>query len=185
MTKSDELDDTMRVLSTGTCDTLSGSSKLTYHIGMHAGRRDLSARAQQHRRRVLLSGVDLAAGHPDGTEEASGRKAHHVHPAESALPGQVGQHAGVPDGGAAARESGAFDAGEAPETRADGPSAFKAKVDKLMASGTNAKSKSSAKTRQKAPKKKAASPSSARRPDRSRESFPRVSRKSNAIVQET
>jgi hypothetical protein len=36
MTKSkqtDELDDTMRVLSTGTSDTLSGSSKLTYHIG--------------------------------------------------------------------------------------------------------------------------------------------------------
>ena len=33
MTKSDELDDTMRVLSTGTCDTLSGFSKLTYHIG--------------------------------------------------------------------------------------------------------------------------------------------------------
>ena len=29
----DELDDTMRVLSTGTCETLSGSSKLTYHIG--------------------------------------------------------------------------------------------------------------------------------------------------------
>ena len=26
-------DDTMRVLATGTCDTLSGSSKLTYHIG--------------------------------------------------------------------------------------------------------------------------------------------------------
>ena len=36
MTKAkpiDELDDSMRVLSTGTCDTLSGSSKLTYHIG--------------------------------------------------------------------------------------------------------------------------------------------------------
>jgi len=36
MTKSkptDELDDTMRVLATGTCDTLSGSSQLTYHIG--------------------------------------------------------------------------------------------------------------------------------------------------------
>jgi hypothetical protein len=36
MTKSkqtDELDDTMRVLSTGTCDTLTGSSRLTYHIG--------------------------------------------------------------------------------------------------------------------------------------------------------
>jgi len=33
MTKSDELDDTMRVLSTGTCETLSGSSRLTYHIG--------------------------------------------------------------------------------------------------------------------------------------------------------
>ena len=33
MTKTDELDDSIRVLSTGTCDTLSGSSKLTYHIG--------------------------------------------------------------------------------------------------------------------------------------------------------
>ena len=33
MTKSDELDDSMRVLSTGTCDTLTGSSRLTYHIG--------------------------------------------------------------------------------------------------------------------------------------------------------
>ena len=33
MTKSDELDDSMRVLSTGTCEILSGSSKLTYHIG--------------------------------------------------------------------------------------------------------------------------------------------------------
>jgi hypothetical protein len=35
MTKSkqvDELDDSMRVLSTCTCDTLSGSSKLIYHI---------------------------------------------------------------------------------------------------------------------------------------------------------
>jgi len=26
-------DDTMRILATGTCETLSGSSKLTYHIG--------------------------------------------------------------------------------------------------------------------------------------------------------
>ena len=37
MTKAkpiDELDDSMRVLSTGTCETLSGSSKLTYHIGI-------------------------------------------------------------------------------------------------------------------------------------------------------
>jgi len=33
MTKSDELDDTMRVLATGTCDTLSGNTRLTYHIG--------------------------------------------------------------------------------------------------------------------------------------------------------
>ena len=36
MTKAkpiDELDDSMRVLATGTCDTLPGSSKLTYHIG--------------------------------------------------------------------------------------------------------------------------------------------------------
>ena len=37
MTKSDELDDTMRVLATGTCDTLTGSSRLTYHIGIDPG----------------------------------------------------------------------------------------------------------------------------------------------------
>ena len=121
MTKSDELDDTMRVLSTGTCDTLSGSSRLDVPHRLPAGRRDLPARARQHRRRLLLSGVDLAAGHPDGTEEASGREAHHVHPAESPLQGSIGQHSGVHDGGPAAREGGAFDAGKAPETRADGP----------------------------------------------------------------
>jgi len=35
MTKStDALDDSMRVLATGTCDTLTGSSRLTYHIGV-------------------------------------------------------------------------------------------------------------------------------------------------------
>ena len=36
MTKAkptDELDDSIRVLATGTCDTLTGSSQLTYHIG--------------------------------------------------------------------------------------------------------------------------------------------------------
>ena len=88
---------------------------------LHAGRRDLPPRPQQHRRRLLLSGVDLAAGHPDGTEETSGGEAHHVHPAESPIQGRIGQHAGVPDGGPAAREGGPFDAGEAPEARADGP----------------------------------------------------------------
>ena len=42
----------MRVLSTGTCETLSGSSKLTYHIGLVPdGEND--AGAQQHRRRLL------------------------------------------------------------------------------------------------------------------------------------
>jgi hypothetical protein len=34
MTKTKTDDDTMRVLATGTCETLSGSSKLTYHIGV-------------------------------------------------------------------------------------------------------------------------------------------------------
>jgi len=36
MTKSkqtDQLDDSIRVLATGTCDTLTGSSRLTYHVG--------------------------------------------------------------------------------------------------------------------------------------------------------
>ena len=31
--RTDELEDSMRVLATGTCDTLTGSSRLTYHIG--------------------------------------------------------------------------------------------------------------------------------------------------------
>jgi hypothetical protein len=34
MTKDKSEDETMKVLATGTCDTLTGSSKLTYHIGV-------------------------------------------------------------------------------------------------------------------------------------------------------
>ena len=34
MTKMKPEDDSMQVLATGTCDTLSGSSRLTYHIGV-------------------------------------------------------------------------------------------------------------------------------------------------------
>ena len=33
MTKAKHEDDSMQVLATGTCDTLSGSSRLTYDIG--------------------------------------------------------------------------------------------------------------------------------------------------------
>ena len=116
MTKSDELDDTMRVLATGTCETLSGSSKLTYHIGrMPDG--EIYLRVHGNTGGGFFSQEWIAlTGHPDGTQKASRRKAHHVHPAESPLTGQVGQHSGVHDGCPAARESGSFDAGKAPET---------------------------------------------------------------------
>ena len=73
MTKSDELDDSMRVLSTGTCETLTGSSKLNYHIGIMPDGEIYLRVHGQHGRRILLSGVDLAAGHPDGPEEAAAR----------------------------------------------------------------------------------------------------------------
>ena len=62
----------MRVLSTGTCDTLSGSSKLTYHIGcMPDGEIYLRVHSNTGGG-FFSSGVDLAAGHPDGAEETSG-----------------------------------------------------------------------------------------------------------------
>ena len=121
MTKSDELDDTMRVLSTGTCDTLSGSSRLTYHIGslpdgeiylrVHSNTGGGFFSQEWISLRDILTALKKR---PDGR------------PITSILlnplfRGRVGQHTGVHDGGPAAREGGAFDAGKAPEARADGP----------------------------------------------------------------
>ena len=121
MTKSDELDDTMRVLSTGTCDTLSELQKLTYHIGcMPDGEIYLRVHSNTgggffSQEWISLRDILTALKkRPDGK------------PITSILlnplfRGQVGQHAGVHDGGPAAREGGSFDAGKAPEARADGP----------------------------------------------------------------
>ena len=111
MTKSDELDDTMRVLSTGTCDTLSGSSKLTYHIGsMPDGEIYLRVHSNTGGGFFSQEWISLA-GHPDGTEETPGREAHHVHPVNAFVSWPLGQHTGVSVVCPAARKSGAFDAG--------------------------------------------------------------------------
>ena len=114
MTKAkpiDELYDTMRVLSTGTCDTLSGSSRLTYHIGslpdgeiylrVHSNTGGGFFSQEWVALRDILTALKKR---PDGR------------PITSILlnplfRGQVGQHSGIHDGGAAAREGGAFDAG--------------------------------------------------------------------------
>ena len=119
MTKAkqvDELDDTMRVLSTGTCETLSGSSKLTYHIGsMPDGEIYLRVHSNTGGGFFSQEWISLRDILTALKKRPEGR-AHHVHPAESALQGSIGQHTGVPDGGPAAREGGSFDAGKAPET---------------------------------------------------------------------
>jgi hypothetical protein len=59
---TDEVDDSMRVLASGTCNTLSESSRLTYPIGSLSNG-EIYLRVQL-RRSLLLAAVDLAAGHP-------------------------------------------------------------------------------------------------------------------------
>ena len=139
MTKSDELDDTMRVLSTGTCDTLSGLQQTDLPHRLRAGRRNLPARAQQHRRRILLAGMDLAAGHPDGTEETSGGEAHHVHPAESPLRGKSANTPGFMMAVLLHEKVVRSMQGKLRRHELVDPSVFTEKVEKLMASGTNVK----------------------------------------------
>ena len=156
----------MRVLSTGTCDTLSGSSKLTYHIGCHAGRRDLPACAQQHRRRLLLSGVDLAAGHPDGAEETSGREAHHVHPADASYRGRSANTPGFLLAVLLHEKLVRSMQGKLRRHELGDPSVFTDKVDKLLAPGSNVKGKSAQKPARSAPTRKPHHRPSGRRPRR-------------------
>ena len=100
----------MRVLSTGTCDTLSGSSKLTYHIGsMPDGEIYLRVHSNTgggffSQEWISLQDILTALKkRPEGKPITS----------ILLIPlfGPIGQHAGVPAGGPAARESGSLDAG--------------------------------------------------------------------------
>ena len=160
MTKAkqvDELDESMRVLSSGTCETLSGSSKLTYHIGsMPDGEIYLRVHSNTgggffSREWIALQDILTALKkRPDGKPITSillnplfrGRSANtpgflmavllHEKVVRS-MQGKLRRHELM------------------------GPSAFTEKVDRLMASGTNVKSKSVGKPAGKAPIKKAVS----------------------------
>jgi hypothetical protein len=160
MTKSKSEDDTIRVLSTGTCDTLSGSSKLTYHIGI-APDGEIHLRVHGNTgggffSREWISLRDILTAlkkRPDGRPITSillnplfrGRSANtpgfllavllHEKVIRS-MQGKLRRHELMD------------------------PSVFTEKVDRLMASGTDAKSKSSGKPARSTPKKKSSAPSS-------------------------
>ena len=160
MTKSDELDDTMRVLSTGTCETLSGSSKLTYHIGcMPDGEIYLRVHSNTgggffSQEWISLRDILTALKkRPDGK------------PITSILLNPLfrGKSANTPGFMMAVllhEKVVRSMQGKLRRHELMDPSAFTEKVEKLMASGTNVKSKSSGKPARSTPKKKSSAPSS-------------------------
>ena len=159
MTKSDELDDTMRVLSTGTCDTLSGSSRLTYHIGSCRTARSTCV-CTATPAAASSSGVDLAAGHPDGTEEASGREAHHVHPVNASFRGRSANTPGFMLAVLLHEKVVRSMQGKLRRHQLADPSVFTDKVQKLMAAaGANVKGKAAQKPARSTTRKKPAAAS--------------------------
>ena len=153
----DELDDSMHVLSTGTCETLSGSSKLTYHIGsMPDGEIYLRVHGNTgggffSQEWIALQDILTALEkRPDGK------------PITSILlnPLFKGRSANTPGFMMAVllhEKVVRSMQGKLRRHELMGPSAFTEKVEKLMASGTNVKSKSVGKPAGKAPIKKAVS----------------------------
>ena len=163
MTKSkqtDELDDTMRVLSTGSCDTLSGSSKLTYHIGCVPDGE------------IYLRVIGNTGGGFFSQEWISLRdiltalkKRPEGKPITSILlnPLLRGKSANTPGFLLAVllhEKLVRSMQGKLRRHELGDPSVFTAKVDKLLAGGGNAKGKTAANTTKKAPIKKKASTSS-------------------------
>ena len=153
----DELDDTMRVLATGTCETLSGSSKLTYHIGcMPDGEIYLRVHSNTgggffSQEWIALADILTALKkRPDGK------------PITSILLNPLfrGKSANTPGFLMAVllRERLVRSLqGKLRRHELMDPSVFTEKVEKLMASGTNVKSKPGGKPAGKAPIKKAVS----------------------------
>ena len=160
MTKAkpiDELDDSMRVLSTGTCDTLSGISRLTYHIGcmpdgeiylrVHSNTgggffsqewislRDILTALKKRPEGKPITSVLLMPLYRSRSANTPGfMMAVLLHEkVVRSLQGKLRRH----------------ELGD--------PSVFTAKVDKLLASETGAKGKSAGNTAKKAPTKKAVS----------------------------
>jgi hypothetical protein len=157
MTKSDELDDSMRVLSTGTCDTLSGSSKLTYHIGrLPDGEIYLRVHSNTgggffSREWISLRDILQAMKkRPEGKPITSVLLMHLYRGRSANTPGfmmAVLLHEKL-----VRSLQGKLRSHELAD-----PSVFTAKVDKLLAGGGNAKGKSAGNTAKKAPVKKAVS----------------------------
>ena len=159
MTKSDELDDTMRVLATGTCDTLTGSSRLTYHVGSLPD-------GEVYLRVIGNTGGGLFSQEWISLRDilTSLKKRPEGKAITSILLNPLfrGKSANTPGFLLAVllhekvirSMQGKLRRHELMDT-----SAFKAKEDKLLASGGQAKGKPSAKPARSAPKKKAASPS--------------------------
>ena len=167
MTKSkqtDELDDSMRVLSTGTCDTLTGSSRLTYHIGV-------SPDSEIYIRVHSNSGGGFHSQEWISLQDilTALRKRPEGKPITSILlmPLYRGRSANTPGFLLAVLLHEKLIRslqGKLRRHELADPSAFKAKVDKLLAPG----SKASAKPARSATKKKAAPPSRRKKatPDR-------------------
>ena len=141
MKKTKPDDYSMKVLATGTCDTLSGSSRLTYDIGK-APEGGIHLRISKNSGGGFFSDEWVAfeailqalKKRPEGKPITSILL--------SPIPGKSGQHPGVPAGGAGAREIAAAPAGEAAPARAGGlPRCSWPRVEKLLASGTEMKVK--------------------------------------------
>jgi hypothetical protein len=164
--QTDELDDSMRVLATGTCDTLTGSSRLTYHIGslpdgeiylrVHSNTGGGFFSQEWISLRDILTALKKRQ---DGKPIASILLNPLFRGKSSNTPGfllAVLLHEKV------IRSM----QGKLRRHELMDPSVFTAKVEKLMSSGTQARSKSakpSEKPARSAPKKKSATPTSRRK----------------------
>jgi hypothetical protein len=163
MTKSDELDDTMRVLATGTCDTLTGSSRLTYHIGsMPDGEIYLRVHSNTGGGFFSQEWIALADILTALKKRPEGK------PITSILLGPLfrGKSANTPGFMMAVllhEKVVRSMQGKLRRHELMNPSVFTEKVDRLMASDTNVKSKSSGKPARSTPKKKSSAPSSRRK----------------------
>ena len=163
MTKTDELDDSMRVLATGTCDTLSGSSRLTYHIGslpdgeiylrVHSNTGGGFFSQEWISLRDILSALKKR---PEGKPITSILLNPLLRGKSANTPGfllAVLLHEKV------IRSM----QGKLRRHELMNPSVFTEKVEKLMASGANVKGKSAGKPARSAPKKKSTSATSRRK----------------------
>jgi hypothetical protein len=155
-------DDSMRVLATGTCDTLSGSSKLTYHIGSTPDG-EIYIRVHGNTGGGFFSQEWVAL--QDILQALNKRPAGKAITSILLMPLYRGKSANTPGFLLSVllhEKLVRSMQGKLRRHELGDPSAFKAKVDKLLASGTDAKGKTAraaGNTTKKAPVKKKATPS--------------------------